>query len=347
MKKTLVLIVLFMIVGLLLGGCDMIFGSLTGSDGGDVNLEGTRVALAIQQTSLALDQTRSAQALPAAATPEPPAQPTYTPYPTYTSQVVEEVLPPAQDVPAEGGSEEEVVAGQSFEDWMKDAKILVYNAMYGKGDTPVIENAIDGMALGRNTTNVGDAVGDFISSMNSATQWDLIIVGSEFRSQVQGEIFDVVVDQVDRGSSIVIETWYIDQVYNGRVQPLMQRCGITFHRDWWRKNNANLNEFLIYLLEPDNPVFSTPNTISMLIPYDIKWVDDVGDTVTLIPGSGAVLLAGTQPKEHNSYGMITECLDGRLIWQTFSTHDYKDQEMISLWQNYIYNALQARYESLQ
>lgn len=346
MKKKVVLVVFLIVIGLLLGGCDMIFGS---SSGGDVNLEGTRVALAIQQTSFALDQARAAQSESVVSTPEPLAQPTYTPYPTYTSEAVpgEGQLPPAQEVAIGGETEDTSVSGLSFEDWMKDAKILVYDAMYGRGDTPVIENAIDGMALGRNTTNVGDAVGDFISSMNSATQWDLIIVGSEFRSQVQGEIFDVVVDQVDRGSSVVIESWYIDQVYNGRVQPLMQRCGITFHRDWWRKSNANLNEYLIYLLEPDNPMFSTPNTISMLIPYDIKWVDDVGDTVSLIPGSGAILLAGTQPKEHNSYGLLTECLDGRLVWQTFSTHDYKDQEMISLWQNYIYNALQARYEYLQ
>jgi len=53
------------------------------------------------------------------------------------------------------------------------------------------------------------------------------------------------------------------------------------------------------------------------------------------------------PKEHSAYGLVAECLDGRMIWQTFSTHDYKDQEMTSLWMNYIYNALQARYEYLQ
>jgi len=50
--------------------------------------------------------------------------------------------------------------------------------------------------------------------------------------------------------------------------------------------------------------------------------------------------------EHHSYGLIAECLDGRVVWQTVSTHDYKDQEMISLWQNYIYNTLQARYDYL-
>jgi hypothetical protein len=127
----------------------------------------------------------------------------------------------------------------------------------------------------------------------------------------------------------------------------MQRCGITFHQDWWRDNNANLNTYLIYLLEPSDPLFSQPNMISMLIPYDIRWIDDVGDTVETIPGSGAVLLAGRLPKEYNSYGLITKCLDGRMVWQTFSTHDYKDQEMINLWQNYIYNTLKARYDSIQ
>jgi len=229
---------------------------------------------------------------------------------------------------------------------MDGVNILVYDAMWGR-DTPVIENAIDGLGLGRNTTNVRDAVGDFISNMNSANKWDLVIVGSEWRSLVQGEVFDVIVDQLDRGSSIIFETWYIDQVYNGRVQPIMQRCGVSFHKDWWRANDSNLNDYLVYLLVPDDPIFSEPNLMSMLSPYDTRWIEDVGDTVELIPGSDAVLLAGRMPKEYTSYGLMVKCIDGRLIWQLFSTHDYKDQEMTNMWQNYIYNALQARYEYLQ
>lgn len=84
----------------------------------------------------------------------------------------------------------------------------------------------------------------------------------------------------------------------------------------------------------------------MLIPYDVMWYGDVGDLIKINPGSNGVLLGGTQPKEYASYGLIANCLDGRMIWQTFSTHDYKTQDMINLWQNYITSALKARYAYL-
>jgi len=325
---------LLLIFGMLLTSCGMLFPAQ------DSGLESTRVALAIQQTSLAMNQSQGQQAQPPAVVQEQPAQqPTYTPYPTYTSQVVEQ---PTAEEPVQTEEPEQEPA-ESFEDWMKDATILLYDAMWGR-DTAVIENAIDGLALGRNTTNVKDAVGNFISSMNSANQWDLVIVASEWRSLVQGEVFDVIVTQLDRGSSVIFETWYIDQVYNGRIQPILQRCGISFHRDWWRAPGDNLNDYLVYLLELDDPMFSQPNTISMLVPYGTRWIDDVGDTVKINPGSDAVLLAGRMQKEYTSYGLMVKCMDGRLIWQTFSTHDYKDQDMTNMWQNYIYNALLARYE---
>ena len=339
MKRKILFVCGVLAVSLLLGSCSIPFGN-------DTSLESTRVALAIQQTSLAMSQAQGngGQSQPVEEQAQPQA--TYTPYPTYTSEVV---VQPTKEPPQEEEPEptEEPQPAMSFEDWMKEAKILLYDAMYGRGDTPVIENAVEGLGLGRNVKNVGNAIGNFLSEMNSAVEWDLIIVGSEYRSQVQGEVFDVLVTQIDRGSAVVIETWYIDQIYNGRIQPVMQRCGITFHQDWWRARNANLNTYLIYLLDPTDPLFSQPNTISMLIPYDIRWVEDVGDTVETIPGSGAVLLAGRLPKEYNSYGLITECMDGLMVWQTFSTHDYKDQEMINLWQNYIYNTLKARYDSIQ
>jgi len=340
MKRRLFIVLVVLVFSLLLGSCSI------PSFSNDTSLESTRVALAIQQTSLAMSQAEGNGAEAQPVEVQPQEQPTYTPYPTYTSEVVAQ--PTAEPPPVEEPeATEEPQPAMSFEDWMKEADILVYDAMYGRGDTPVIQTAIEGMGLGRNVKHVGDAIGDFISEMNSAMEWDLIIVGSEFRSQVQGEVFDVLVTQIDRGSAVVLETWYIDQVYNGRIRPVMQRCGITFHQDWWRDNNANLNTYLVYLLEPGDPLFSQPNMISMLIPYDIRWIDDVGDTVETIPGSGAVLLAGRLPKEYNSYGLITKCLDGRMVWQTFSTHDYKDQEMINLWQNYIYNTLKARYDSIQ
>lgn len=335
MKRIIFFSLIILVVGLLVGSCSLPSGS-------DQGLENTRVALAIQQTSLVMDQTRAVQALPPTFTQEAPAQPTYTPYPTYTLQVVEEQAPVVELPPVE-----ESVPVESFEDWLEGVSILMYDDMFDLGETKIIENAIDGLGLGRNTKNVRDAMGNFLSEMNSATQWDLIIIGAESRDSISGEYFDVLADQIDRGASIIIEIWYIDDISHGRIQPVMQRCGIAFHRDWWRKPNANLNEFLVYLLEPGSPMFSQPNTISMLIPYDIMWVNDIGDMAKLNPGSDAVLLAGAQPKEYSSYGLLAECLDGRMVWQLFSTHDYKYQDMVNLWQNYIYNTLQARYEYLQ
>lgn len=34
-------------------------------------------------------------------------------------------------------------------------------------------------------------------------------------------------------------------------------------------------------------------------------------------------MGGAQAKEHIAYGLIVECLEGRMIWQTFSPHVYK------------------------
>ncbi len=153
------------------------------------------IALGVQQTSMALDQTRAAESAVTEA-PEFP-QPTYTPYPTFTSQVAEVVT--------EEVVTEEYVPELTFEDWMDEANILVYDDMYGMGDTPVIENAIDGLGLGRNVTNIGSNIGDFLSEMNSGMQWDLIVVASEARAQVQGEIFDMLATEIDSGSSVVIE----------------------------------------------------------------------------------------------------------------------------------------------
>lgn len=219
--------------------------------------------------------------------------------------------------------------------------------MFPLGEARVIQNAVDGLGLGRNTTNVNDAMGNLLSNMNSATQWDLIIIGAESRNNISGEYFDALADQMDRGTGIILEIWYIDDVAYGRIQPVMQRCGIAFHRDWWREENSNLNAYLVYLLDSTHPLFSEPNLISMLIPYDVMWYGDAGDLLKLNPGSGALLLGGTQQKEVTSYGLIADCMDGRMIWQTFSTHDYKTQDMINLWQNYIIHTLKTRYAYLQ
>jgi hypothetical protein len=60
------------------------------SPGTDPSLENTRVALAIQQTSLAINLTSAVQPATPVETLEVAIQPTYTPYPTYTEQAAEQ-----------------------------------------------------------------------------------------------------------------------------------------------------------------------------------------------------------------------------------------------------------------
>ena len=62
----------------------------------DSGLESTQIALAIQQTSMALQQITGTQSEPPPANVEAPVQPTYTLYPTYTVQEVEAPPPQAQ-----------------------------------------------------------------------------------------------------------------------------------------------------------------------------------------------------------------------------------------------------------
>lgn len=317
-------------------GCGIISASTS-------NIEQTQVALGIQSTQLSLQQTQMARPTDA---PEPTLQPTYTPYPTYTAEVPQ--LQPTIEIIATQGTTAEP-AFMLFDDWKEDVNILLYDNMYAFNNSGnMITVALDGLGLGDNTTNTKDAMGTFLAQMNSGTQWDLIIIGGEFRDTISGDYFDMLADQIDNGVSAIIEIWYIDQVYHGRIQPLMQRCGITLDRDWQMPQNANLNDYLVYLLEPSDPLFSNPNTISLLSPtFSHWWILDVGDLVKKVPGSDAKILGGAYPKEYSSYGLISECMDGRMIWQTFSTHNYKYNDMINLWQNYIINTLQARWVYMQ
>jgi hypothetical protein len=46
----------------------------------------------------------------------------------------------------------------------------------------------------------------------------------------------------------------------------------------------------------------------------------------------------------NSHALLVSCLDGRLIIQSFRTHEYQYEEMLMLWKNYIYQALKTYFE---
>ncbi|GAB1470170.1 hypothetical protein MASR2M66_10470 [Chloroflexota bacterium] len=303
------------------------------SSGGDLDVEGTRVALAVQQTSLAIQQATLNAALSVA--------PTYTPYPTYTpdagaANVVEVTATEAQ-------------APVDMDARIKASNILVYEDVIGDPAlVPIVSNVVSGMNFsGGRVINTGDAMGDFRDQINSATQWDLVIVAGEVRSGFSGELFEILYDHIDNGGAVIIEMWYLDDVSEGKIAPILSECGVQFSRDWWRDADYDPYRYSIYWLDKSHPLLSTPNIAQPpSYPYP-EWFGDAGDLLELAPGGDAILVGGLYPNRTSDYGVLASCMDGRMVLQTFSTHDYKAETTRALWENYITYTLTKHYEFLK
>lgn len=287
----------------------------------DTGLQETNQALSLQVTLQAAIQGTQQAAMQAtldvlAAEQQAAAEePTAAPQPTSPPEAPVE---PAADV----------------ESQMKTAKILVYEDTVAEGFW--IKNALDN--AGYEMTHVGNATGTFLDYLNSGMTWDLIIVGAESKiSALRGEFWDAINDQVDRGAALIIEIWYLESEANGRISKIMNRCGIEYFRDQPLATS-------IYWLEPTHPVFNQPNMVTQLLHGLVHWNLGAGDLLKVPPGSAATLIAGTQPDTPNSYGQIAVCMDGTVIFQTFSNHDYPKDNILPLWQNYVDYTLRNHFE---
>ncbi len=279
-------------------------------------VDATKVALEVQATDLAAQLTQQAAQPPiAAATTQAPA-------PLATNDAPATPQPTTQDMQA----------------LIKNAKILVYEDAGTVYLGEWVKATLDLMGL--KYVHIGDAIGDFMSNLNSSTRWDLIIVAAESRKGVQGEFWDVITPKVTNDkTALIVEMWYLSQIANGRIQALTSKCGIKFQ-------STRLYVDSIYTLDSSNPIFSTPNGGFSLTNYVGYWTDKGGDYVRLTGGGDAVLLAGGFLKEKSRYGLLTSCIEGRTIIQTFSTHDYHREQMQMLWENYITNTLTNHFKAL-
>jgi hypothetical protein len=179
-----------------------------------------------------------------------------------------------------------------------------------------------------------------MENLNSGIQWDLVIVGAESHDYVSGDFFDVLTKRVvNDKTALIVEMWYLDQINAGRIQPLTTKCGIALQKSYDAPSS-------IYWLDSSSPVFTEPNIAIPLIHYDQYWQWQAGDYLKLLPGSEATLLAGMYQNRDGDYGVIASCFDGRVIFQTFCNHDYHQQDVQLLWENYIYNTLTNRFAAL-
>ena len=221
---------------------------------------------------------------------------------------------------------------------MKSAKILVYENMDERNIGMWISDALDN--LGLTYTNTGSYSGHFMEFLNSGTIYDLIIVGAEDKDIISGEFWDVINTRLNRDkAALIVEIWYLNREANGPINKIMSKCGISYQKDYQLAEST-------YWWVPTHPIFNEPNTVLPLIHYSRFWANQTGDKIRLNGSGDAVLLAGVQVQPQNQEGVMAVCMEGRVVFQTFSNHDYKEGDMVPLLENYIYNTLKAHFAAV-
>jgi hypothetical protein len=340
-------LLVWLVVSAVLAGCNLPTGEAPAENG----MEQTQISLGIQATMLAEQQaTLDAEVSQAAVPPPvqeqptqpvlPVEQPTYTPYPTYTVE--------APPLPADTAAAPAAPVVQDVGAQVKAANILVFEDMQGMAEVTYVRNTVNRMGFrGGKIVFVGDAVGNFMEHLNSPQPWDLIIVAAESRSAVRGEFWDVILERVNnRDAALIVEIWYLDSIANGRIAPLLYKCGVEFERDWTRSGNYDPYDYSIYWLDSGHPLLSSPNYAQPLSYPTVYWTGDVGDLIRLGSSGDAELVGGLYMHEKSSRGVLATCLDGTMVIQTFCSHDYPQAKVQALWENYITYTLTNHFKKL-
>jgi hypothetical protein len=319
----------------------------------DINVKQTLMAhqqndQIVQQTTQAQQVIQNAQATLLGPPGSPTNQPFQQPAPTIFNPPTPTTVPPAiQSAPPTPAP----ISSDQLAARMKTAKILLYEDMTTRLDTiRYIKPVLDKMGL--SYKDDGAAKGwlrdDIANGPGGGKPWDLVIIAAEDKVGPAGEFFNYVLSSLDKGSSVIMETWFLDQSHGGLALGLMDRCGIAYDGNWVKIPPSRT---VLFALDPSHPVLNEPNTNLSFSKSTAYWWDpngknsyDDGDLIKLLPGSSSKVLLGTIPESHDIHGTLTVCQDGQLILQTFSDHQFSIDSMSLLWENYIYNALRTRFE---
>lgn len=290
-----------------------------------------------QQTAVAQSVQATMDASQPTATTEPQPQPTATTEPQPTDEP-----PPTQTTSPQAPPD----AG--FDEWMKSASILVYEDMAGVYTiSRYVEEALNRMGL--DYVDVGDAMGNYkeqlLSGGPGGQGWDLIISAKEARGDIQGEFYVYLNDALNVGSSVIIEEWQLDEIGLGKISTILGRCGVKYQDNW---AYDPLDHQLLWPIDGTHPIHHQPNEgIALTNPTGYWPSSDIGDFMRLELGSNAEPLWAARVNEKTNFLTAVSCLDGQLIIQTYSTHNYGYERVVKMWQNYIYNTLLSRYQRLQ
>jgi hypothetical protein len=308
--------------------------TLSGSP--NTSSEATVQALALQATALAIQATQEAINLQATSLALQASGGSTGGMPTPEGPIL--TVPPT--LPVEETPTPFIPPGQSMDldALRKGAKILLFEDMSGHPSKvaryikPALEDA------GYIFTDVGSAQGWLKEQLVQNKEWDLLIISAEASGRISGEYFDLIREFLESGAGVIMEMWDIDSLSQGKIKPILDQCGVELDKDWGHPGRRDL-----WYLIPDHPILNEPNEMGRLRPAPF-WADDTGDLMKIKYYSNkavgdAALVIGIDEKFKDSRAVLTTCLGGRLVLQTFGTHDYHREDMQKLWQNYVFYAL--------
>ncbi|MCS7247382.1 MAG: hypothetical protein NZ840_03975 [Anaerolineales bacterium] len=290
------------------------------SGGGGRDAQATAEALAAQSTALALQMTQQAQHMQS----------------TLAAQVEKGAQTPTR--------------ASNLEELRQNARILLYeDILTSKTNLErYVKRSLDEGGYSYFDTE-GDPERLKENILYGATAWDLIIVSAEASGHIPAEYFEFLVAHLQRETALILEMWDMDDILQGRIEAvpklkwILDTCGVEFHTDWYNPSSRQ-----VFLLRPEHPLLNQPHHIGQLESAGLVWRGDIGDLMKIkrvqnqIVGD-ATFLVGLTPANPNLNGLVTTCVEGRVVIQTFASHEYGREEMIKLWQNYIYHTLNSHF----
>ncbi len=284
----------------------------------------TKIALEFQATAMSLQLTQSA--LNNAQAQQQPAPPTIAAQPSPVPPEAASVPPPTPVPPT---------PTEDIMEKIRSAEVLIYENTDARGFGMWIEEAARNMGV--QYIQTGSYSGHFMEQLNSGKNFDLIIVGAEDKNVIRGEFWDVINTRLVRDkAALIMEVWYLDRYSAGPLSTVLGKCGVKYRSDY------DLAES-IYWWDSTHPIFNEPNTVLPLLHYSPFWANQTGDKMRLTGGGDAKFLAGLSSKPDTDSGVMAVCMEGRMIVQTFSDHDYHEDQIVPLWENYIYNTLKSHF----
>ncbi|MGB9672720.1 MAG: hypothetical protein ACPL3P_01140 [Anaerolineales bacterium] len=305
---------------LLLGLAVLLLVSCGSTSGSSSSSQATLEAISLQNTAIALQMTQAAQNQPSPNTSQSGGNP---------------IVPTTRPT--------------SLDDLRKNAKILLYEdiAQNPSGLERYVKRALDEASY-----TYMDVKGDQAQLKNQIlgnVEWDLIIISSEVGGKIPSDYFEYLVNHFQRGAALVIEMWDLDDIIYGKtstipkVNWLMETCGVELQSDWY---NPSVRD--VWMLQPQHPLLNLPNKIGQLQNVGKIWRGDIGDLLKIKRVNNQVVgdaqfLVGLTPANNTLNGMLTSCVNGRFVLQTFDSHEYTRDEVIKLWQNYVYQTLNNHF----